>query len=210
VTKLPSFRCALEHLSVLIGACLALSCFVFGQVTNQDIEVEVHGLPSLMAKSKDPTEVLLTSLDTVIHDGDICCGKDSALADSVSSADPESLKDVATRIDGRHLLSDGRPIVVKATYLAPEAINTGLIATLSNQHAALLEWNSHLYVLYGAVYLWVGGYDPEGGGGPTTSIHKLLLWDTRYFDSRRSVVFNRETDDVSKLQGMLLVEAKLQ
>jgi hypothetical protein len=210
VTKLLSFRRALEHLSVVVGACLAFSCIVFGQVTNQDIEVEVHGLPSLMAKSKDSTEVLLTSLDTLIHDRDICCGRDSALADSISAADPESLKDVASRIDGRHLLSDGRPTVVKATYLAPEAINTHLITTISNQHAVLLEWNSHLYVVYGIVYVWVGGYDPEGGGGPAAVIHKLLLWDTRYSDSRRSVVFDHDTDDVNKLQGALLVEAKLQ
>jgi hypothetical protein len=190
---------------------LATCGMVYGQVTNQDREVEVHGLPSLMAKSKDPMEVLLTSLDTLIHDGDICCGKDSALADSVSAADPESLKDVATRIDGRHLLSDGRPIVVKATYLAPEAINTGLIATLSNQHAALLEWNSHLYVLYGAVYTWIENYSPEGGSSNAEPvIHKLLLWDTRYSDARRSVVFDRNTDEVSKLQGALFVEAKLQ
>jgi hypothetical protein len=210
VINLPFCRRTLQHLPAIVGACLALCCFVSGQITNQDIDVEVHGLPSLMAKSKDPTEVLLTSLDTVINDRNVCCGKDSALADSIAAADPESLKDVASRIEGRHLLSDGRPIMVKATYLSPEAMNTSIITTTSNQHAALLEWNSHLYVLYGVVYIWVGGYDPEGGGGPTPSIHKLLLWDTRYSDSRRSVVFNRETDDVSKLQGMLLVEAKLQ
>jgi hypothetical protein len=34
-------------------------------------------------------------------------------------------------------------------------------------------------------------------------IHKLLLLDTRYSGSRRAVTFNRETDDWSKVQGML-------
>jgi hypothetical protein len=34
-------------------------------------------------------------------------------------------------------------------------------------------------------------------------IHKLLLLDTRYSGSRREVPFNRETDDWSKVQGML-------
>ena len=38
-----------------------------------------------------------------------------------------------------------------------------------------------------------------------TAIHKFLLLDTRYSDSRRKVVFNRETDDWSKVQGMLRV-----
>ncbi len=35
------------------------------------------------------------------------------------------------------------------------------------------------------------------------SIYKFQLLDTRYSDSRREVAFNRETDDWSKVQGML-------
>jgi hypothetical protein len=34
-------------------------------------------------------------------------------------------------------------------------------------------------------------------------IHKLLLLDTRYSGPRREVIFNRDTDDWGKVQGML-------
>jgi hypothetical protein len=179
------------------------------QILNQDQEVEVH-LQSLMARTKDPSDVLLTSLDTIFHDKEICCGKDSALIDSVSTVDPQSLKDVSGKLNGRHLLSDGRPIMVKTTYLTPDQVTGGeIISAIMNQHAALMEWNSHLYVVHGVIYMWISNNSPDGG---TTAavIHKLLLWDTRFSDSRRAVVFNRDTDDVSNIQGFLLVDAKPQ
>jgi len=34
-------------------------------------------------------------------------------------------------------------------------------------------------------------------------IHKLFLLDLRFSDSRREVSFNRESDDWSKVQGLL-------
>jgi hypothetical protein len=181
------------------------------QILNQDQEVEVHGLASLMAQTKDPSDVLLTSLDTIFHDKEVCCGKDSALVDSASAADPQALKDVAGKLDGRHLLSDGRPIMVKTTYLTPEQVTGGdLISAIMAQKAALMEWNSHVYVVHGVVYMWMRNYNPESGGTTAAVIHKLLLWDTRFSDSRRAVVFDRDTDDVSKIQGFLLVDVKPQ
>jgi hypothetical protein len=67
------------------------------------------------------------------------------------------------------------------------------------------------YVVHGIVYMWTANYDPISGSGGTSSlIHKFLLWDTRYQDSRREVVFNRDSDDLSKVQGFLFVEAKPQ
>jgi hypothetical protein len=208
-----SCRSAFTVVTRLVISCLAVCSFASGQILNQDQEIEVHGLPSLKAASKDPSDVLLTSLDTIFHDREICCGKDSALGDSSSAADPGSLKDVASKLDGRHLLSDGRPIMVKATYLTPDAMSAGsIMEAMRNQNAALLVWNSHLYVVHGVVYMWMAqDYDPQsGGGGPAAVVHKLLLWDTRFSDYRRTVVFNRDTDDMSKLQGMLLVEVKPQ
>jgi len=212
MTKLHSYRFTFWTRIRLVLPYLALSCFAHGQILHQDQEIQVHNLPSLMARSHDPSDVLLTSLDTVFHDRGICCGKDSALEDSASAADPGSLKDVASKLNGRHLLGDGRPIKVTAEYVPTDAMNAGsLISAILNQHAALLEWNSHLYVVYGLVYFW----SEYGGGGdqgytPVTVIHKLLLWDTRYSDSRREVVFNRDTDDMSKIQGLLFLQAELQ
>ena len=141
----------------------------------------------------------------------MCCGKDSALEDGAAAADPGSLKDVASKLQGRHLLGDGRPIKVTASFLTPDAVNSGLLITwFQNQHAALMQWDSHIYVVHGIVYMWTANYSPDGGGQSGTVIHKFLLWDTRFSDSRREVVFNRDTDDLNKVQGFLFAEAKPQ
>lgn len=193
----------------IIGLCLALACLAFGQITYPSLqEVRVDGLASLMARTHDPSDVLLTSLDTIFHDREMCCGKDSALEDSALRADPKSLKDIATKLQGRHLLSDGRPIMVRAEYIEPDKLNGGLlIATLRNKRALLLGWDSRLYVCYGVKYRQ--DYDPNTGV-ETNTILKFLLLDTRYSDSRRSLVFDRESDNWAKVQGVVWMEAKPQ
>jgi hypothetical protein len=204
-------RLAFKRLAQVAAFSLSAYSLCYSQILSPDQEIEVHDLPSLMARTPHSSDVLLTSLDTILHDRDICCGKDSALEDSLQAADPKSLKDVASRIQGRHLLSDGRPIAVNTVYLTAGQINAAqLINMMKNQHAPLMEWNSHVYVVHGIVFLWTENYNPEAGYIPLTEIHKLLLWDTRYSDSRREVVFNRETDDPNTVQGFLFVDAKPQ
>jgi hypothetical protein len=194
-----SFR----SLLCIVTWLLVASSFAHGQDYPINAEVHVTGLRVLMARSHEPSDVLLTSLDTIIHDRSVCCGKDSALGDSAERADPASLKDIAGKLQGRHLQSDGRPIAVTATYIEPPAINAGmLISTLRDQHAMLLQWKSHLYVCYGVTY---GKYYDPNSGAEVDSIYKFLLLDTRYSDSHREVVFNRETDDWSKVRGMLWI-----
>ena len=191
-------------LATLLVSFSLLSCLAFGQLPYLDQEVRVQGLPSLMAVADDPRTVLLTSLDTIIHDREVCCGKNSALDDSLVSVDPASLKDMASKLDGKHLLSDGRPIQVKTEYVAGKETSGGhLIQMLHEQHAALMQWNSHLYVVHTALYFW----QSDGQGGTYAQLHKLLLWDTRYSDARRLVTFTTGIDDPSKIDGLLFVEA---
>jgi len=201
-----------RHL-VLLGlaqvvSCLTLCDFAQAQILYQDQEIQVHDLASLMARSHDPSDVLLTSLDTVFHDKEICCGRDSALEDSAQAADPKSLKDVASKLEGRHLLSDGRPIKVTAEYLTPDAVTAGeVVGKILNQHAALMQWNGHLYVVHGVVFVWTAD---QSTGATTMYIHKFLLWDTRFSDSRRTVVLDRETEDPGKVQGLLFLQLEPQ
>jgi hypothetical protein len=181
---------------------IVLSCLALGQVSYPILEVHISDLPTLKARTKDPSDVLLTTFDIILRDREICCGKDSALVDSLEKADPTSLKDIAGKLQGRQLLSDGRPIMVTAQYLAPDAIGAdALINTLQAKHALLMEWNSHMYVCYGVTYR----KDYAEDGAMIDTIQTFLLLDTRYSDSRREVVFNRETDDWKKVQGMLWV-----
>jgi len=184
----------------LVAIFLAISSISQAQILYQDQQVEVHDLPRLTAKSDDPSDVLVASMDTILHNKDLCCGKDSALVDSLATADPASLKDISAKLDGRHLLGDGRPIQINAEYLTPEKIYAGrLLHRILDQHAALLMWNSHLYVVYGVVFMW----QSDSRGGVYALIHKLLLWDTRYSDPRRTLVFSREEDDTGKIEGIL-------
>jgi hypothetical protein len=210
MTKLHCYGPAVWALTVVV-LCLAVHGLAEGQLLYTDQEIQAHNLPFLTARSPHSSDVLLTSLDTVFHDHEICCGKDSALEDSAAAADPKSLKDAATKLQGRHLLSDGRPIMVTATYVTPDAVNSGLLITwFQDEHAALMRWNSHVYVVHGIVYMWTASSTPEGSGQTGTVIHKFLLWDVRFADSRREVVFDRNTDDLSKVEGFLFVDAKPQ
>lgn len=205
-TLAPAVSCLVQFLvaSGLGSACLAQS-YPNQSYSNQ--EIRVRGLRALVARSHEPSDVLLTSLDTILHDRSVCCGADSALGDSAEKADPVSLRDVASKLQGRHLLSDGRPIMVSAEYFEPAAINSGmLIGSLRDKHALLLQWNAHIYVCYGAIYDEL--YDENGG--LQYSIRNFLLLDTRYSDSRREVIFNRQTDDWSRVQGMLRVTVAAQ
>jgi hypothetical protein len=190
---------------------IAFSCRLNAQALNQDSELDVQNLPSLTAPTTHSSDVLLTSLETIFHDQEICCGKDSALEDSVAAANPKSLKDVADRLEGRHLMGDGRPIKVTTEYLTPDQVSSGhLIAMIMGQKAPLMEWNSHVYVVHGIVYFWTSNPTPESAIAEQSVIHKFLLWDTRYSDSRREVVYDRRIEDPGKVQGLLFLDAKLQ
>ena len=159
-------------------------------------------LPFLTARTRDRSDVLLTSLDIIFHNHEICCGRDSALEDSAQQADPRSIKDIAAKLQGRHLLDDGRPITVNVSDVTSGGTNPAPIVTaLTNRQALLLMWKSHLYVVVGALY--DEGYDQYGLR--IDAVNKLYLLDTRYSDSRRDVTFTRFKDDWNDVQGLLLL-----
>ena len=204
MNKLWSCRFAFPVLGKIALSCVAVCSFASAQIAYQDQEIQVHNLRSLTARTHDASDILLTSLDTILNDRGVCCGKDSALEDSAQLADPASLADVASRLQGKHRLSDGRAIRVATEYITPDKAYAGyLVKMILDQHAAILQWNSHLYVVHGIVFFWTD----NGAGGLDPLIHKLLLWDTRYSDSRREVTFTRDVDDASKIQGWLFVRS---
>ncbi|MGA2375087.1 MAG: hypothetical protein ABSF72_06175 [Candidatus Sulfotelmatobacter sp.] len=186
--------------------CLALCCLAYGQqVAYPEQEIRVNDLPALTARSPHAADVLATSLEILFNDKAVCCGKNSALEDSIESADPKSLKDIANKLQGRHLLSDGRAIMVTTEYLTPDEVNAGhLITMIRDQRAALLMWNSRVYVLYGVTYVGTVDYSTND---TAYAVHKFLLQDVRFSDSRRAVTFDRLTEDASKVQGLLFVQA---
>jgi hypothetical protein len=105
-------------------------------------------------------------------------------------------------------MSDGRPVIVTVLDLAPQATrNPGaVVKALSNKSAMLLMWNSHLYVLYGALFDEAQYAD----GSLAETINQLFLLDPRYYDSRREVSFKREKDDWNQVEGLLLLSVSPQ
>lgn len=193
----------MRHPSLCLLA-LAFSCTAYGQVTYPSKTIHVHDLPLLAARTTHASDVLAASLEIVFNDKGVCCGKDSALETSVQSADPKSLKDIANTLQGRHLLSDGRAIMVTAEYLTPDQVSAGhLIHMLATSHAPLMLWNSRLYVVNGVSY--VENVDANGGVSYVTDT--FFLWDTRFSDSHREVYFDRKTEDSGKVQGLLFLQA---
>jgi hypothetical protein len=198
---------------VSVAALLCLVSLAYSQdgppsVVKPNQEIRVEHLPRLAARSPDPSYVLLTSLDIILHDHGICCTKDSALGDSAAAADPSSVKDIIAKLEGRHLLGDGRPVLVAVVDLAPLATrNPGaVVRALNDKRAMLLMWKSHLYVLYGALFDEALYTD----GSLTETINQLFLLDPRYSDSRRKVSFTRDKDDWNQVEGLLLLSVSQQ
>jgi hypothetical protein len=191
----------------VVASGLAVGCFA--QVYNQNHhEIRVSDMPALTAKPANAADVLLTSGELIFHDREVCCGKNSALEDDIRAADPTSLKDVSDKLQGRHVVSDGRVFMVTAEYWPAAAGNSNSgdpISEIMEKRPLLMEWNSHLYVVYGVIYDTV-----YYKGGSANEISKFLLLDTRFSDERRKVFFNRQTDDWGKVQGLLMLKAEAQ
>jgi hypothetical protein len=193
----------------LFTLCPWTHCLGQVQAYSPNQEIRIPNLPLLTAKSRNASDVLAASVEIIFQDGKVCCGKNSALEDNVQAADPKSLKDVANKLQGRHLLSDGRPIMITAEYLAPASVNVSqLMNTLMEKHPLLMEWNSHLYVAYGVIFDQTLDQD----GGIMNAIHKIFLLDTRFSaeDKRREISFDRLTDDWGKVQGVVMLKAAAQ
>jgi hypothetical protein len=193
-------------LRVLAVSALLISFSCFGDA--QDVldsivwfhpnqELRVPNLPPLTAPSLNSSAVLTTALEIVVHNERVCCGKDSALADAVLS-EPRSLKELGARLQEQRW--SGPPVMARAKYVPGNSINSDLImGALLDQHALLMEWKSHFYILQGAVFNETLYYS----GARQYAILKLLLIDPRFSDQRREVTFNREADSLENVQGLL-------
>ena len=192
-------------LVICVGAAVSASAQGGqGYAFRPNQEVRVTGLSSVTASSSNPSAVLAAALEIILHDRDVCCGKGSALEDTVLSA-PPSLREISDKLQGSHVLGDGRSVVVNADYTSQSAITADLmISAMLDQHAPLIAWKSHFFVLCGAVFDETR-YDD---GRRQYAIKKLMLRDPRFSDQRADAVFNRESDNWGDVQGLLAVSVE--
>jgi len=174
-------------------------------VTNPNQEVRIASLPSITAQSKGDSSVAIAAVATAVMDSDVCCGRNSALEDRITTAPKSSLKELGERLRGKHYLDSGYSIVIDDQYWSGASANAEIIITaLDSQRPLLMDWNNRLYVVYGAAF------DETVCTSGTTahSIHTLMLVDVRYSDQRRYITFDRQTDDWNKVAGILTLEVK--
>jgi hypothetical protein len=181
-----------------ITLLLLISSFVRSQETRgqnrfrPNQEVRVSGLPAQTATARDPAAALKAALEIIFHDSEVCCGNKSALQGAVLSADPLSFNDLSTRLQGKYDLDDGRRITVTADYVPATSItSSALLLPLLKNQASLVEWKSHLYVLFGAVFDEIHDSDEA----LIFEIHNLYLLDPRFSDARRETIFDRKNVD---------------
>ena len=184
-----------------MSCCITASSQADGgaYVFHPNQEVRVASLPSVSTSSTSGSGVLAASVATAVLEQDVCCGRNSALEDKLSSAKGLSLKELGEKLRGRAYLNDGSPIFVADQYWSGASVNAeDIIGSLMAQHPLLMDWNRHLYVLYGVVF-----DEYRYQSGTVHAIHTLLLVDTRFSDRQRYVSFNRQTDDWGKVTGFL-------
>ncbi len=192
----------------LLFAFCALTCVSFAQTWSTPLESRVSGLEFHTAKSSDA--VLSAALETMFRNPEVCCGKYSALVDVVDRMNPNSLQDISTKLQGRHVLGDGRPIQVIAKYY-PALPTDGkmpadfhILPALQINEPLLMLWNSKLYVIYGALYTEYSYNDLASGSSNKDTIEKLYLFDP---STGQQTTFERTRDDWREVQGLLMVSS---
>jgi hypothetical protein len=90
--------------------------------------------------------------------------------------------------------------MVSAEYVPQTSIRPDLlISSLREQHALLIEWRTHFYVLHGVVF----DKTVYSSGRTQLAIRKLSLRDPRFSDDRAEVEFNRGANDWGEIQGLV-------
>jgi hypothetical protein len=164
-------------------------------------EVRVESLPAIVASSKGRVDVMLASVATALMDPELCCGTKSALADQING--DGSLQEVGKGLRGEVRLSDGSSVTIVDRYWPGTAVSAGdIIGALSDRKPLLMEWNERVYVVEGAIF---DEYRSYTGAPNSHIIRKLLLLDTRFPGERRRITFDRQTEDWSKVTGVLLL-----
>jgi hypothetical protein len=203
-TTLTNLRCGFALFLLVSSLALAQDVPNPAVVTRPNQQLQVNGIDFVPAHSKSGPDVLAAALTAIFHNKELCCDRDSVLADRLPQSDPVSLQEVAAKLQGKQMLSDGRAIQITAEFFDAASINSGkVVHAIAENKAPLILWNRHLYIVSGVIYDDAVYSD----GSEIYVIRKFLLQDPRYSDSRRDAAFDRNTDNLSTVQGFLFLNA---
>lgn len=182
-------------------ALLVLVAAVSAQVNVES--VRVSGVRLQIAHS--PDEALPAAVATVLDNADVCCGRGSSLEDVVAAI-KGNLQETAAKLQGRHVLPDGRPYILSATFYATQphdgtlAARSILLSALRANHPLLMVWKSQLYVVYGANYTEQVTPDPDGGSAILETVDQLQLFEPA---SGRHAIFDGAKDNWGQVEGVI-------
>jgi len=195
---------------IMASGCVNANSQTCAYVVSPNQELRIAALPPVVAASTSDFAVMKASIATAVLDPNVCCGRNSALGDQVVSARGASLRDLGGKLRGKHYLDNGTSIFVADQYwpaapIEQNSVKAGdIITSLLAQRPLLMNWDGHLYVVYGAIYdVCAAGSPDYPSYGNFPAIRTLLLVDTRFSDRRRYVSFNRQTNDWGKVTGFL-------
>lgn len=191
-------RCKSLLLVIVASAASAAQDIPGGWVlTRPNQEVRITSLPAIVADSKSASDVMVADVAIALMDPGLCCGRKSALEDSVRGA---SLKDLGESLRGKHYLDSGESIVVTDHYWPAANVHAEeIVNLLAGQQPLLMDWDGHVYLVYGAEF----DEYAYSSGGRADIIRELLLVDSRYSGKRRYTSFDRQNDDWGKVTGLL-------
>ncbi|ABF43286.1 hypothetical protein Acid345_4286 [Candidatus Koribacter versatilis Ellin345] len=191
-------------LRLLVVLCVLTSIM---SAQNFPMEAKVSSLQFHTARTSD--DALATALEIMFRNRAVCCSKESSLVDVVARANPANLQDVATKLQGRHVLGDGRPIQVSATFYPTTPTNGSLpassyiLSTLLSDHPLLMQWKGKLYVVHGANYTQQV-INSDSVRSALDIIDTLFLFEPV---TGEQTTFNRVSDNWNEVQGVLAVSA---
>lgn len=189
-------------MSKLRVACILflLVAASFGQSSQS---ARVSGLHFQIAHS--PDEAMSAAVATILSDPEVCCGRGSSLEDLTNFINRD-LQQTAAKLQGRHVLPDGRPYILGARFYATRpsdgSIPAGsvLLSTLQSNHPLLMIWKHELYVAYGANYSEQVVQDPDGGSVIRDTVERLQLFDPV---SGHHVSFDPSKDNWDQVEGVV-------
>ncbi len=189
-------------LFAIFGCTLAAQDISDAGVFHPNQRVTVPDLAPVTAPDASASTVAKAAVAILLSASKIQCDPSSHVENVAEEYAGPSLRTLAGKLSGASCTVEGRRIGITATFVPNGEIQgDNLIASLIAGKPLLMAWSTNLYVLYGVVY----DETLHSDGSRVNSIRELLLIDPRYSDKRRLVVFRRESDDFTRVEGIAMI-----